>query len=120
MIHPRVLLPLLIATFLAQPALAQINPFRNSSSTPLNSADISALSDATNCLLDKPHLASGNTETWTNPASGASGTVTAGNPTHRKGLACRIMRYEVTVPGPRPERAATLTWCKTKDGWKIG
>jgi surface antigen len=119
-IHPRVLLPLLIATFLAQPALAQINPFRNSSATPLNSADISALSDATNRLLDKPHLASGNTETWNNPASGASGTVTAGDTTHRKGLACRIMRYEVTVPGPRPERAATLTWCKTKDGWKIG
>jgi surface antigen len=119
-IHPRVLLPLLIATLLAQPALAQINPFRNSSSTPLNAADISALSDATNRLLDKPHLVSGNTDAWNNPASGASGTVTAGNATHRKGLACRVMRYEVTVPGPRAERAATLTWCKTKDGWKIG
>ena len=67
MIHQRVLLPLLIATFFAQPALAQINPFRNSSATPLNAADIAALSDATNCLLDKPHLVSGNTDTWTNP-----------------------------------------------------
>ena len=75
MIPPTCAYRCLIATFLAQPALAQINPFRNSSSTPLNSADISALSDATNCLLDKPHLASGNTETWTNPASGASGTL---------------------------------------------
>ena len=68
MIHPRVLLPLLIATLIAQPAFAQINPFRNSSATPLNAADIAALTDATNRLLDKPHLASGNTETWTNPA----------------------------------------------------
>jgi surface antigen len=119
-INQRVLLPLLFATLFAQPALAQINPFRNSSATPLNAADIAALNDATNRLLDKPHLASGNTETWTNPASGASGTVIAGNPTHRKGLACRIMRYQVTVPGPRAERAATLTWCKTNDGWRIG
>jgi surface antigen len=119
-IHPRFLLPLLIATLLAQPALAQINPFRNSSATPLNAADITALTDATNRLLDNPQLVSGKTETWTNPQSGASGTVTSGNATHRKGLACRIMRYEVTVPGPRAERAATLTWCKTKDGWKIG
>jgi surface antigen len=115
------LLPLLlIAASLSQPALAQINPFRGSRGTPLNAEDIAALTEATNRLLDRPHLAAGGKETWSNPQSGASGTATAGNPLQRKGMACRVVRYQTTVPGgPRPERSTTLTWCKTKDGWKI-
>ena len=120
MIHHRFLLPLLIAMCLAEPAVAQINPFRGSGSTPLNNDDISALTDATNRLLDKPQLATGNTESWSNPGTGASGTVTAGSSTHRKGLACRIMRYKNTVSSHSAARSTTLTWCKTKDGWKIG
>jgi surface antigen len=115
------LLPLfLTAVCLSQPVLAQINPFRGSRGTPLDAADLTALTDATNRLLDRPQLASGGTETWSNPQSGASGTVTAGSPVQRKGLACRVVNYKNTVPGPRPERIAKLTWCKTKDGWKIG
>jgi surface antigen len=115
------LLPLLlIAASLSEPALAQINPFRGSRGTPLDAGDIAALTEATNRLLDRPHLAAGGKETWSNPQSGASGTATAGNPLHRKGMACRVVRYQTTVPsGPRPERSTTLTWCKTKDGWKI-
>jgi len=110
---------LLIAASLALPALGQVNPFRGSSATPLNADDITALTEATNRLLDRPQLATGTTETWSNPKSGASGTITAGNAVQRKGMACRIMRYQNTVPGPRAQRNATLTWCKTKDGWKV-
>jgi hypothetical protein len=116
----RLLLVLLIAGCLSPSVFAQISPFRGSRGEPLSQADITALTDATNRLLDRPQLATGGTETWNNPQSGASGTVTAGNAVKRKGLACRIVRYETTVPGPRPERSTTLTWCKTKDGWKIG
>jgi surface antigen len=119
--HPRLLPLLLIAACLSQPVLAQINPFRGSRGTPLNAEDITALTEATNHLLDRPHLVSGAKETWSNPQSGASGTATAGNPLHRKGLACRVVHYQTTFPGgPRAERSNTLTWCKTKDGWKIG
>ncbi len=115
------LLPLLmLAACLSQPASAQINPFRGTRATPLTADDIAALTDATNRLLDRPGLAAGAKETWTNPKSGANGTVTAGNATKRRGLACRTMRYDVTVPGPRSERNRTLTWCKTQDGWKLG
>ncbi len=120
MIRKRIVLPLLVAALFAGPALAQINPFRGSRSTPLNADDLTALGEATNCLLDRPQLAVGATESWSNPKSGASGTVTAGDPVKRHGLACRVMRYSAAVPGPRAERAATLTWCKTKDGWKLG
>lgn len=111
---------LVIAACLAGPAFGQINPFRNTRATPLNSEDIAALTDATNRLLDNPQVKSGNSESWDNPRSGASGTATAGNATHRKGLACRVVNYQLNVPGARPQRGATLTWCKTKDGWKIG
>ena len=117
----RRLLPvLLIAACLSQPVFAQISPFRGSRGRSLSQADIAALTDATHRLLDQPNLASGGTETWNNPQSGASGTVTAGDAVKRRGLACRIVRYQTTVPGPRSERSTTLTWCKTADGWKIG
>jgi hypothetical protein len=120
MIRHRVVPVLLLSACLAGPASAQVNPFRGSSSTPLNADDIDALTAATNRLLDRQQLTAGESEGWSNPKSGAGGTVTAGNAVQRKGLACRMVRYQTTVPGPRAERSASLTWCKTKDGWKIG
>ena len=98
------LLPLvLIAACLSQPVSAQINPFRGTRATPLNADDITALTDATNRLLDRTGLAAGARETWNNTKSGANGTVTAGNATKRKGLSCRVVRYDVSVPGPHSE-----------------
>jgi hypothetical protein len=109
MICHRLLPVLLIAAGLSQSAFAQINPFRGSRSTPLNNDDMAALTDATNRLLGNPQLATGASETWSNPQSGASGTVIAGHAVQRKGL----------VPGPTPQRTTNLTWCKTANGWKI-
>ncbi len=120
MIRPRLLPMLLFAACLSQPALAQINPFRGSVGTALSAADIAALTDATNRLLDRPQLVAGGTESWSNPESGASGTVTAGNAVQRKGLACRVVNYRHSIPGPAAQRSGTLTWCKTSNGWKIG
>jgi surface antigen len=116
----RLLLLLLIAACAAQPAVAQINPFRGSRGTPLTSADITALTEATNRLLDRPQLVTGGTETWNNPQSGASGTVTAGKPAPRKAMACRVVEYQTMMPGANGPSSRTLTWCKTADGWKIG
>lgn len=120
MIRPRLLPLLLIAVCLSAPTLAQINPFRGSRGAPLSSADIQALTEATNRLLDRPQLAVGGTETWSNPQSGSSGTVTAGNPVQRRGMACRVVHYQTTVVNRAAGRNTTLTWCKTADGWKIG
>ena len=119
MIRPRLLPLLLIALSLAQPVAAQINPFRGSNATPLNKDDISALTEATHHLLDQTGLVAGQSETWSSP-SGASGDVTAGNAVHRKGLSCRVMDYRIRAGSSGAERTRTLTWCKTKDGWKIG
>jgi surface antigen len=119
MINSRVLPLLVIGVCLSQPTFAQINPFRGSSSTPLNADDLSALTDATNRLLGRPRLVLGDSEAWSNSNSGASGTVTAGNAMQGKGMPCRLVNYRTTVPGPRPQRTATLTWCKTTEGWKV-
>lgn len=116
----RLLSLLVIAACLSQSASAQINPFRGTRATPLSADDITALTDATHRLLDRQGLTTGAKETWSSPKSGASGTVTAGTATKQKGLACRVMHYDLTVPGPRSERNRTLTWCKTHDGWKLG
>jgi hypothetical protein len=35
-------------------------------------------------------------------------------------LACRTVDYLITDPAEEPQRKARLTWCTTKDGWKIG
>jgi hypothetical protein len=117
--HHHLLLPLLLGVCLSHAAHAQINPFRGSNAVPLNAADISALREATDRLLEQPQLSAGGTETWSSP-SGASGTVTAGNALRRRGLACRVMNYSIAPGGSGRERNRTLTWCKTKDGWKIG
>jgi surface antigen len=119
MIRSRFLLLLLLAACLSQPAMAQINPFRGGRGTPLDAADLTALTDATYRLLDRPRLVAGGIETWSNPQSGVSGTATAGNAVQRNGLACRVVRYQATMSGQGRQRSATLTWCKTKDGWKI-
>ena len=116
----RLLLLLLISLCLPCAALGQINPFRGTRASPLTADDVAALTTATNRLLDSQDLKAGSKETWSNPKSGSSGTVTAGNAVRQKGLACRVMQYDYTVPGPRSERNRKLTWCKTHDGWKIG
>jgi hypothetical protein len=118
MIRHRFLPVLLIAAGLSHPALAQINPFRGSTAVPLGQDDISALTTVTYHLLDQAGLVAGASETWNSP-SGASGDVTAGNVVHRKGLFCRVMNYRIRMGGSADERARTLTWCKTKNGWKI-
>jgi hypothetical protein len=119
MIRPRLLPLLLIATSLSQPVFAQINPFRGRATVPLRKDDISALTEVTQHLLDRTGLVAGDSETWSSP-TGASGDVTAGNVVRRKGLDCRVMNYRIRTSGSAAERARTLTWCKTKDGWKMG
>lgn len=105
---------------LSLPTQAQISPFRGGKGPPLSAADITALTDTTNRLLDQPQLAVGASEPWSNPQSGANGTATAGKTLQRHGLSCRSVEYLLIFPSPNPERKRTLVWCKTKDGWKIG
>jgi hypothetical protein len=119
----RQLLLLSACAFVLYPAcstLAQNRPYRASVDTRLKSDDLDAVSAATMRLLDRPHLDEGGFEVWSNPRSGAGGTIVAGKPLTRSGMDCRVLDYFTHVPGPKAERTRILTWCKTKDGWKIG
>jgi hypothetical protein len=102
------------------PPQAQFRAFGASVDNRLNSDDLNAANAATIRLLDRPQLAEGGFEAWSNPRSGASGTIVAGKPLTRNGMDCRVLDYFIHVPGPRADRSRVLTWCKTKDGWKIG
>lgn len=85
----------------------------------LNDEAAARSSRGTYRLLDQPQLVAGASETWSNPQSGVSGTVTAGNAVKRHGMGCRVVHYERTV-NRTANRSTTHTLCKTKDGWKIG
>ena len=120
MIRHRLLPLLVLAVCLSLPAAAQINPLRSGNAKPLDAADLAAANTATMHLLERTTLVAGALEHWKNPQSGSSGTVVAGSAITRNGMACRVMQYHTTVPGgPLPERRNTLTWCKTKEGWKV-
>jgi hypothetical protein len=102
---------------LAQPAMAQINPFKGTKAAPLSKGDLGAMNDASVHLLNRQHLAKGAVEPW--HTDNSKGTVTAGNTLTHKGLGCRVLNYSYSVvSGPRSDRAGHLTWCKSKDGWK--
>lgn len=116
----RALVLILVALGMPLTASAQINPFRGSKGTPLKAEDITALNAATNRLLDRPQLAVGDKETWSSTKTGVAGTVTAGNPVQKHGLACRMADYVINGPGSEPDRQVSFTWCKTKSGWKTG
>ena len=113
-------IPLAMTVPAASPTAQLINPFSQTWANRLNSDDLAAVTQATNQLLDLPNLTAGETESWSNPQSGARGIATAGNAVRRKGLPCRVVHYEAEVPGPRPLRGLDLTWCKTNEGWKLG
>jgi surface antigen len=61
--------------------------------------------------------ADGNTHTWANAQTQASGTITPTKTFTMKGMRCRSADFTTYAGGERG--ASTWTLCKTKDGWKI-
>jgi hypothetical protein len=105
----------------AQPACAQINPFRGSFANRLTNDDFQAIGDAASSLLGRDTLTTGATEAWQNPKTGASGTIEAGRSFKYHGYGCYALHY-VVMPGGADGRSTNrtvLNWCKTGAGWKI-
>ena len=61
--------------------------------------------------------ADGYVHTWSNPETGASGTVRPTSTVTKKGMRCRVTDFTTYAGGERG--ASTWTICKTKDGWKV-
>ena len=61
--------------------------------------------------------ADGYVHTWSNPETGASGTVRPTSTVTKNGMRCRVTDFTTYAGGERG--ASTWTICKTKDGWKV-
>lgn len=61
--------------------------------------------------------ADGQTQTWSNPKTKASGTVKPTKTFTKDGMRCRATEFTTSAGGERG--ASTWNLCKTKDGWKV-
>jgi len=118
---PAMALALGLGLAAAQPACAQINPFRGSFANRLTNDDFKTLSDAASSLLGRDTLTTGATEAWQNPKSGASGTIEVGRGFKYRSYGCYALHYTVMPGGAegRSTNRTVLNWCKTGEGWKI-
>jgi surface antigen len=116
---------LALAANFAGPVQAQINPFRSDKTAPrLEKTDLALIGQAAEKLYTKENVADGTTESWNNPLTGASGSVTMVNSFHRtirgNSLLCRKLRYEVAWKGRTGTRSYLIDWCRLPDGtWKV-
>lgn len=59
----------------------------------------------------------GQTQTWSNPKTKASGTVKPTKTFTKDGMRCRAAEFTTSAGGQRG--ASTWTLCNTKEGWKV-
>jgi len=118
---PAMMLAFGVGLAMAQPASAQINPFRGSFANRLTNDDFQALGDAVTSLLGRDTLTTGATEAWQNPKTGTSGTIEAGRSFKYHGYGCYALHYTVFPGGAQglSTNRTVLNWCKTSAGWRI-
>lgn len=82
----------------------------------LDRADIAYMNQTTQRSLETSRT--GAASSWTNPDSGASGTVTPTRTVEKSGTVCREYTQTVTIGGKTEEAVGTA--CRQADGsWKI-
>lgn len=59
----------------------------------------------------------GQTHTWSNPETKASGTIKPTKTFTKDGMRCRATEFTTSAGGERG--ASTWNLCSTKDGWKV-
>ena len=117
----RGVVPLLLAAiFLSSGhASAQINPFGVAQGMTLSNDDFTIMNRAADRLLARPKLGVGSSESWKNPNTGSTGTISVQSNFTRKALACHTLGYQVAPRGTPTDGVAVLDWCKTPQGWRI-
>jgi surface antigen len=84
----------------------------------LSEEDAQRQRDAALALLNTDPPPVGRIQAWSNPRSGARGTVTMLQANRQRGLPCRRLRYAVEVQSAQPMEL-TFTLCRTPEGaWK--
>lgn len=110
-------LALALAAIVAQPAFAQqFGLFRGDTALGnMTKQDAAMMMRNYSEALDRNP--NGHTSTWTNAATGASGTATPLDTGTAKGMTCR--RIEITNSAGGASGRGEYRACKTKDGWKF-
>ena len=101
------------------PALAQwrLVPQQGTSATR---EDYDHQQAAAQRLLNAEPPRIGATESWSNPNSGAQGTVTLQGTRTIRQMPCRTLRYDMMTRGMPRATETTFTLCRTADGsWRI-
>lgn len=114
-------LAVLGAALLATSAQAQISPFRNSRNSPkLNAEDTRMLDDSLGRLNGASDVHAGQSDRWSNPQTGSSGTSTIERVFRSGDMPCHAVRLAVSARGRKRPVSYNLTYCRTPGGeWKI-
>lgn len=102
-------------------AVAQISPFRAGPGAPrLARSDMDMLWKSAAALNHDPAARPGSVQTWHNPQTGDSGSVTLFRAVKWQDLPCHDLRYVINVRTESTPRRYDVTWCRTEEGeWKI-
>src|SRR4051794_22363924 len=88
-------LAVVCALVLGTAAFAQINPFGRSGSGGLTADDLELLEAAASKLYTADNPRVGATESWTNPNTGDTGTVSLIEVFEKDGMPCRKLRHNI-------------------------
>lgn len=102
----------------ASGAEAQLRPrFR---AVGLNDQDFAVLDAKTRSLYESDQTAIGQSASWSNPATGNSGTATLVRDLQLRGMACRNIRYDFSLTRPARQTTYSINWCHTpQNTWRI-
>src|SRR5689334_5758927 len=109
----------IVCMLAATPALAQMW-YLFPEGFSLSKEDIDVARNTANQLLAIDPPAIGRSVTWSNPKSGAHGTIILESASEVRGLPCRRIRYLIVAPGTSSALELAERICRTPDGsWKF-
>lgn len=104
---------------LAAPPVHAANPFRGSA-FQMDPSDWALLDAAARKLYLEDRVEVGAAETWENPETGNSGTVTLIGEHEHEGMPCRRLQHDIALARVRDPYQFMVDRCRTADGeWKI-
>lgn len=105
---------------LAVPATAQINPFGPYSGDNLTTDDRRLAEEASSKVYLAQAPSIGTTQSWSNSATGNSGTITLVRIHDYRGMPCRTLEHRIRVKARTEPVVFHLDRCRTDAGeWKI-
>lgn len=108
-----------LLSFSTPQATAQINPFRSSRNAAISEEDNRLMFDSIDRLNRTKPLHVGQSDSWSNPKTGTSGTSTVQRIYRSHGMPCHLLRHRIVVQNRQPGRTYNINWCQTASGeWK--